>query len=229
MKKYLSLVTPALIGLAVFGLTAHLTARVYVSTTWLSDLFWVIHLIIPLLLMGCAIAAHLIAKGRTAGYLVSYFLNAVGSGCLVGAIYGLRGYVPQIHLLGALLPAALIVAATFLIPLQLKDLAKGITALVLAGLALALAVAGIFVWPFYSMPMGCCFLFSGLFILPFPLAVATLQEDSRQRFRYLSFSGFGTFALVIIVAAFILSDGDILDGLDGFDFSDIGSGKKKGK
>ena len=79
------------------------------------------------------------------------------------------------------------------------------------------------------MPMGCCFLFSGLFILPFPLAVATLQEDSRQRFRYLSFSGFGTFALVIIVAAFILSDGDILDGLDGFDFSDIGSGKKKGK
>ena len=229
MKKYLSLATPALMGLVFFAVTARLTAAAYPQISWLQDAYWLVHLILPLVLMGGALALHLTARGRTPMYLVSYALNAIGSGCVVGAIYGLRNYIPSVHLLAALAPAFLIAAAAFLIPMLSKDLAKGITALVLAGLAFLLAVAGIVVWSLYSMPMGCCFLFSGLFILPFPIVIGTLKEAWAQRFRYLSFSGFGTFFLVILVAAFILSEGDILDGLDGFDFSDIGSGKKKGK
>ena len=67
----------------------------------------------------------------------------------------------------------------------------------------------------------------GLFILPFPIAVGAVQADCSQQFRYLSFSGFGTFILVFLVAAFILSEGEILEGFD------IGEpdafGKKKGK
>ena len=226
MKKFSFSFFPPLVGLLSFGLFARLTASAYQQISWLQDTYWLVHLILPLLLMGGAVALHWPAKGRTPMYLLSYLFNAIGSGCLLGAIYGLRNYVPPVHLLAALVPAFLIGTATFLIYLFSKDLVKGITALMLAGLAFTLAVAGIIIWIFYSMPIGCCFLFSGLFILPFPIAVGAVQEDCSQQFRYLSFSGFGTFILVILVAAFILSEGEILEGFD------IGEpnvlGKKKG-
>ena len=227
MKKFAFSCFPPLVGLLAFGLSARGIAFVYPQLLWLQDAYWLVHLILPLVLMGGAVALHWTAKGRAPMYLLAYLLNAVGSGCLVGAIYGLRDYVPPAALLAALLPAFLIGAGSFLVTLFSKDLARGITAFSLAGLALMLAVAGIFLWIFYSMPIGCCFLFSGLFILPFPLAVCAVQEEGAQPFRYLSFSGFGTFILVLLVAAFILSEGEILEG---FDIGDAdGFRKKKGK
>jgi hypothetical protein len=227
MKKFLFSFCPPLVGLLTFGLFARFIASVYQQISWLRDTYWLVHLILPLLVMGGAVALHWTAKGRTGMYLLSYLCNAIGSGCLLGAIYGLRDYVPHVHLLAALVPAFLIGTATFLIFLFSREPGKGIVAFSLAGLALILVVAGIIIWIFYSMPVGCCFLFSGLFILPFPIAVGAVQADCSQQFRYLSFSGFGTFILVFLVAAFILSEGEILEGFD------IGEpdafGKKKGK
>lgn len=226
-KKFSPLFFPALIGLVIFGLFARLTASVYRLVPWLNDTYWWVHLIIPLVLMGVALALHLTAKGRTAGYLLSYLFNAIGSGCLVGAIYGIRNYIPAPELLIALIPAFLICATACLIPLLPSKFWKELTQIILLVLAIGLVVTGMIVWIFRSMPFGCAFLFSGLFILPFPLVVFDADVEWSQRSCHLSYSGFGAFILVISVAAFILSEGEILDGLDLGDFG--GSGRKKGK
>lgn len=230
MKKYITLFIPSFLGLAVFGVFARLIAEAYPQISWLKDAYWLVHLVLPLVLMGSALALHLTAKGRTAMHLVSYLFNAIGAGCLVGAIYGLRDYIPTAELLPGLIPAAALCAVACLIPLLPNEFWKELVSLALPVLAIGLVIAGIFVWGFRSMPFGCAFLFSGLFVLPFPRSVFHADEEWSDRFRYLSYSGFGAFALVSIVAAFILSDGEILDGLDGIDFGDIGgSGNKKGK
>ena len=103
--------------------------------------------------------------------------------------------------------------------------------MVLLVLAIVLVILGIVLWILKSMPFGCAFLFSGLFILPLPLAMCDVSEEWAECCHHLSYSGFGAFVLVLTVAAFILSDGDILDGLDlSLDGPDFGSsGRKKGK
>ncbi len=230
MKKYLTLAIPSLTGLAIFSLSARLIAAVYPQIFWLKDIYWLVHFIVPLVLMGGALTLHLTAKGRRPMYLLSYLLNTIGSGWLVGAIYGLRDYIPTPELLVGLSPALLLCITSCLILLLPSEFWKEIVSLVLLVLAIGLTISGIFAWKFCSMPLGCTFIFSGLFVLPLPRAVFHADEEWTNRFRCLSSSGFGAFVLVASAAAFILSDGDILDGLDGFDFSDIGgSGKKKGK
>lgn len=231
MKKYLSLGIPSFMGLSIFGLIARLTASVYPQIFWLRDAYWLVHLILPLMLMGGALVLHLTAKGRTPMYLLSYLFNTLGAGCLVGAIYGLRDYIPTPELLIALFPAFLICATACLIPLLPGELRKELVSLILLVLAIALVISGIFVWKFRSMPIGCAFIFSGLFVLPFPRSVFRADEEWSGRFRCLSYSGFGAFVLVISVAAIILSDGDILDGLDiSLDDLDFGGfSRKKGK
>lgn len=230
MKKQLTLAIPSLIGLAIFGLSAWIIAVVYPQISWLRDAYWLVHLILPLVLMGGALTLHLTAKGRTPMYLLSYLLNTIGSGCLIGAIFGLRNYIPTPSLLIGLLPAAFLCCASCMTLLFSKEFQQELTQIILMVLAIGLSIFGIYVWAAHSMPFGCTFLFSALFVVPFPKAVCNAEKEWQRRFHYLSRSGFGAFALVTTVAAFILSDGDILDGLDGFDFSDMGgSGKKKGK
>lgn len=230
-KRFYPLFIPSLIGLSVFGLCSRLTASVYLQVSWLQDTVWWIHLILPLVLMGGALALHLTAKGRPAGYLLSYLCNAIGSGCLLGAIYGLRDYIPTAALASALIPAIVLCAAACLMPRLPGERIREITGFILLALAIALVILGIVLWICKSMPFGCAFLFSGLFILPLPLAMFDVGEEWGECCHHLSYSGFGAFILVLSVAAFILSDGDILDGLDlsldGPEFG--GSGHKKGK
>ena len=229
MKKVVTLFIPSFLGLAVFAVLTGLIAMVYPQITWLKDTYWLVHLVLPLCVMGGALALHLTAKGRAAMYLVAYLLNAIGAGCLVGAIYGLRNYLPTAALLPGLFPAVVLCAAACLIPLLPRDFWKDLVSLVLLVLAIGLVIVGIVVWASRSMPFGCAFLFSGLFVLPFPRSVFHADEEWSDRFRHLSRSGFGAFTLVSIVAAFILSDGEMIDGLDGVDLGDlVGSNKKKG-
>jgi hypothetical protein len=72
--------------------------------------------------------------------------------------------------------------------------------------------------------MGCVLLFSALFLLPLPIGIAKAVDWPPDRFRYLSFAGFGAFFLILLVAAIVLSEGEILDGLD----FDIGGGESAG-
>lgn len=227
-RNVFSLFPLTLLGLGVMSVFAWLLACAYPLWPRLQTAFWAVHLILPLLLMVGAIVVHKCAKGRPAGYLLAYLCNAIGSGCTVGAIWGVRSRIPAPELLAALVPAAVICALSLLILGLRNEKARGAVVTVLTVLALALTVGGGVLWPLHSMPLGCTVLFTGLFILPFPIAVSIAGSEPEQRFRYLSYSGFGALIFIVIAAALILSGGDLLDGLDaGFDF-DFGK-KKKGK
>ena len=90
-------------------------------------------------------------------------------------------------------------------------------------LTLALLGLGIFVWIRHSVLHGSTLVFSSLFFLPFPIGCSSAQEKPERKYRYLSFTGFGAFIVIALVAAIIMSGGEILDGLD------FGGGEGKAK
>ena len=81
-------------------------------------------------------------------------------------------------------------------------------------LAVIQFICGICLWIFHEPVIGCFILFTALYLMPLPIACLVHDE---KKYRYLSFSGFGAFILILFVAALLLTEGEILDGLD-FDF-----------
>lgn len=217
-----------LLGMTAMGLSARIISILFCQAPQINRLYWLLRLLPAIALMVGALVCHLLARQHSAGYLVSYFLNAAGSGCAVSVIFGARAYAPPPELLIVLLPAVLLgVLSVVLINISSKRF-HAVIALVFSIAALILSIAGIFLLR-TSVPAGLGLLFSGLYVLPFPICMAAALHSKDNPFRYLSFSGFGAFTLIILAAAVILSDGDILDELDFSDISGDFPRKKKGK
>lgn len=213
------------LGLLTMSVLAWLLSQLYRLIPGLAGIHWLAQLIPAICLMIGAIVCHKKAKGRTPGYLLSYLVNAAGSGCAIGALLGVAAVIPPAELLAALLPAAglgTLVCLLLLIP------GKGWRSFVILAfviLGLALIGVGIYVWICRDSLAGCTMVFSGLFYLPFPVGCSAAREKPERKYRYLSFTGFGAFILIATVVAFILSEGEILNGLD----LDLGTGGKKKK
>ena len=220
MKKPLSkLLLAYLLGLSVMGLIA-----------WAVGLFaghipldWFPKLIPAFVLMIVAVVCHKKAKGHALGYLFSYFLNAIASGATIGVVLAQCHIAPSPDLALALLPAA---GLGLLVSLLLRIFTKtdGICA-AFTVLTLLMIIISIAIWVGRSALVGSILLFSGLFFLPLSFCLQRAVEKPEREFRYLSFSGFGAFAIIAFVAMVILSEGEILEGA--FDGLDFGSGKGK--
>lgn len=185
-------------------------------------------LIIALFFMIGAVICHKVTKGRTPGYIISYFLNAFGSGCALGALLETKSIFPAPELILVLLPAAAMGIVMCLLLSVFADSRRPAITAISCLLTLALIGIGIYIWICKSPAVGCALLFSGLFFLPFPVGCSSALEKPEQKYRYLSFSGFGAFILIALVVIAILSEGEILDAFD-LDFSGFGKSKKTRK
>ena len=213
------------LGLLIMGLFSWLMSLCFGALPALGEFPLLALLIAVLVFMGIAIVFHWRAKGRTGMYLTAYFLNAAGSGISIGILLGRSGLIPPPAVLLALLPVAALCTVFCLLFALFGKKWSTLLAFVFSVFALALIGFGIYFWIRKDPLIGCAFVFSGLFFLPFPFCIASSAEDSEEKYHYLSYSGFGAFILIAFVVALILSEGEILDGFD-FDFGG-GSRKKK--
>lgn len=215
------------LGLALMGTVAWLVSAMLQKTPALAGLHWGVLLIPAVLCSLCALIVTVCAKKRTAPLLLSYGLNAMGSGLAVGVLMGVKGILPATPLAQGLLPA-LILGLLFWLLLAVIDHWPGIQTLVYVLLSVALVIVGIVIWTNHVPLIGCAMVFSGLFLLPFPIAVNGAMDDPKEMFFYLAISGFAAFIIILIVVLVVLSEGEALDGLDGFDgFGGEGIGRKK--
>ena len=224
-KTYATLPLCFLIGLVIMTGSAWLVAIIYQGFENCADVSWPVHMILPVSLMIGAIISHKAAKGRTFGYLLSYFLNALGSGCTIGALAGVKAIVMSCEVLLALLPIAGFAVVMYLLFRIPGSKWHSVVIGIFPMLSLAYLGFGIYVWIRHSSLYGSAMVFGSLFFLPFPIGCSTAQEKPERKFRHLSFTGFGAFFVVALVAAAIMSSGEILEGLD---FGG-GTGKSKNK
>ncbi len=176
-------------------------------------------------LMLAAIPFHWNGKKWNAGYMVSFLLNSVGSGMSVSALFVAKGMsidLPQLLL--AAIPAAGILLLVYLM-LQIFH-SKGSTVAIATVLNIALTVSLIVLWIIYGYRFYCFAFFCSLISI-FYLCVYGITEEHEERslLRDISFGSFGSFIILTVVVIFILSEGEILDGLEP-DVNLGGRGKK---
>ena len=219
-----------LVGLLVMALSAWLVSLLYSQAAFLAQLHWIAQMLPPLVLMIAALIVLPAAKGRTGGNLLSYFLNASASGWAIGVVLGVASIIPPPEVLVAMVPAALLGLALVFFSRSRSKAWRIATVVTFSLLGLALIGVGIYVWCVHQPLMGCAFVFSGLYFLPLPLGYVKAASKPEKMYRYLAYTGFGAFILIFLVVLFILSEGEILDGLD-FDFGggESAGAKKKNK
>lgn len=215
-----------LAGLLVMALSAWLVSMLYGQAVFLAQLHWIAQMLPPLVLMIAALVVLPAAKGRTGGNLLSYFLNASASGWAIGVVLGVASIIPPPEVLVAMVPAALLGLALAFLSRSSSKAWRIATVVTFSLLGLALIGVGIYVWCVHQPLMGCAFVFSGLYYLPLPLGYIKAASNPEKMYRCLAYTGFGAFILIFLVVMFILSEGEILDGLD-LDFGGEGAKKKK--
>ena len=218
-----------IVGLLFMGITAYLVPQMFDVAPYAAELHWFAQLIPALLFMLSAVAAHLLSRRRASwAYILGYLMNAIGSGWAIGVLMGVKDIQPAPELFSSLLPAAIMgIVYCALIGKKENNWQKSVS-IAFFVLCAMLLVSGIVIWICRVPVVGCTFLFSALFLLPFPIAVGVAldtPDEANEIYRHLSFSGFGAFFLILFVVVLILSEGEILEGAD----LDLGSGGKKRK
>lgn len=201
------------LGLALMGAVAWLVSILLQEVPVLADLHWAVLLIPAGIFSVCALIAVPWSK------LLSYGLNAIGSGWAVGVLMGVKAILPTTTLLVALLPALAIGILCWII-LAAIDYWPGILTLLFVLLSVALLIFGIVIWVRHTPLVGCTMVFSALFLLPYCIAVNAAMDHPKEMLSYLCISGFGAFIVILIAVLIVLSEGDGMDGLfDGLDIS----------
>lgn len=177
---------------------------------------------IPLMLL--AIPFHVLGNEKKIGYLISFLLNSVGNGFSASAYYLQRNV--SVNLTSALMAAipacGVLLLAFLLLQIFWKKKVAIITAVVIESMLLAAAVVFWIIWDagFFSFGFFC------LLIALFYLCVLAflLKKNDSVVLQNISFGSFGAFLALTIVVLIILSEGEILDGID-LDLR--GTGKRK--
>lgn len=209
------------LGLILMGAVAWLISTILPTVPVLGKLHWGILLIPAVLCSVGALIASIRAKERTGLLLLSYGLNALGSGLAVGVLMGVKGILPATTLVYGLLPALVIGILCWVI-LAAVDHWPGLLTLIFVLLSVASLIFGIVIWTRHVPLIGCAMVFSALFLLPYPIAVNAAMDNPKEMFSYLSLSGFGAFAIIFFVVLVVLTDGDGLEAL--FDALEVGGG-----
>lgn len=180
-------------------------------------------------LMVLAIPFHLQGKKRKWMYIISFLMNSVANGFSVSAYYTVKNIDLSIHgVLFAAIPAVGILLLVYLM-LQTFNKTKKVTVtvacLVNGAVTVALTVFWIMHgWTIFSFGFFCSMI-SFFYLCVFGI---TVNHDERSVLRDISFGSFGSFIIITVVVIFILSEGEILEGVvDGFDAGGEKKSKKK--
>ena len=228
MKRHPILYLPCyLVNLCIMAFTAWTAPGLLKCLPTLAINLQTVGIAMAVLFCLLAILSHSLSKRRTPGYLLSYTLNALGSGLCVGTVLSdyelspLWNQLPTAILPGMLL--GILICLGCLLP-------KGNPLKTYLGCIFALTVVqsicGIVLWFCGDCVIGSFLLFSGLYVMLLPIACMTAGENPKDCYRLLSFSGFGAFILILLVALLLLSEGELLEELD---FGGGESTKKKKK
>lgn len=199
-----------LLGLLVMWLSACGVIFLLAARPALLNAHWGIWLAVTLLFPVLALVAHLKAEDVHALYLLSYFLNALGAGCTFGIVMGYLEMEVSAELALALLLSMLPAVAMMLIVCLTYAFLRWdkLIAITFTFLGMVASVIG-------AIHLGPGAFFAFLLFLPMPLACAKALGKPRKVIRYLSFSGFGAYLIVMVAGIMILTE----DGPDGiFDF-----------
>ena len=183
-------------------------------------------LVVGAALMLLAIWPHCAGKRFHVGYLISFLLNSIANGFSVSAYYLVKNIGLELdEMVIAVLSAAGIMVLIYLM-LQRFQLKKTTAVLVASVINVLITVVFMVLW--ISNGAGVfSFGFFGSLISLFYLCVfgIAIGRDERPVLRDVSFGSFGAFVILLVVVIFVLSEGELLDGVD----LDLGSGKKKKK
>ena len=187
-------------------------------------------LLIGAILMVLAVPTHIFAKKHNSLHILSYALNTIGSGFAVSAYYLEKQLtvIPENLFLPMLIPA-IVSLVTYLLVRLFPKIKKFVLAISTIGtIAMLIAFAVLWIkngYEFYSFAF-----FNSVFTLFYVVVDAvTVGEIDRLVIRDVSFGSFGIFLVIAFVVIFIISEGEILDGLfEGvFDFGTTGETKAK--
>lgn len=188
-------------------------------------------LIIGAVLMVLAVPSHIFAKKHKILYALSFVLNTVGSGFAASAYYLEKQYavVPESLFLPMLIPTTVSLVTYLLVRLFPKGRKFILSIATLCSIAMLIAFAVLWIkngYEYYSFAF-----FNTVFTLFYIVTDAvTISEADRNVIRDISFGSFGIFLVIAMVVLFIISEGEILEGLfEGvFDFG-TSDGTKKTK
>lgn len=171
-------------------------------------------LIVGAVLMVLAVPVHIFAKKHKPLYILSYALNTIGSGFVVSAYYLEKelNVIPESLFLPMLIPA-LVSLVTYLLIRLFPKIKKFVLAVSTIGtIAMLIAFAVLWIkngYDFYSFAF-----FNAVFTLFYVVVDAvTTGEYDRLVIRDISFGSFGIFLVIALVVLFIISEGEILDGV----------------
>lgn len=208
----------ALLSLVLFACSAMLACSF--MTKWYG-------IIAGAVLMLSAIPFHCIGKKAKWGYIVSFLLNSIANGFSLSAVYIKNGYEPKLSsMLSAIIPSAVILLLACLV-LYFFGKSKKV-AVTLACIAdVAMMAVYIAQWITKDNDVFSSFAFFCLLITFFYLCVFgfAVNNDRRNTLRFISFGSFGAFIVLTFVVIFIVSEGDVLDGVEILADPDV-SGKK---
>lgn len=204
------------LGLLVMWMAGSGVMLLLAARPSLLDVHWGVWLAVTLLFSVLALVAHIKAKNFRALYLLSYVLNTLGAGCTFGIVMSYLELEATWPLLLALLLSMLPAVGMMLVVCLVYSFLRRdrITAIVFTILGLVAVVAG-------ALTLGLGAAFAFLFFLPMPLACAKVLGKPWNVDRYLSFSGFGAYLVVMVAAIVILTEAD-LDGIFDILFDGVG-------
>lgn len=188
-------------------------------------------LIIGAVLMMLAVPSHIFGKKNKILYVLSYILNTVGSGFAASAYYLEKEHsvIPESLFLPMLIPTAVSFIAYLLVRLFSKTRKFVLSIATLGTIAMLIAFAVLWIkngYEYYSFAF-----FNTVFTLFYVVTDAvTISEADRNVIRDISFGSFGIFLVIAMVVLFIITEGEILEGVfEGvFDFG-TSDGTKKSK
>lgn len=184
------------------------------------------------IIFGCAviltaIIPHRLGKKNSAMYLLSISMNAIGTGLAVSAYYIVKEKPVSVTIL-LIMPVIAVLAYALVNLLASVFTHKKLVLSVFGVIFLALLVLFVVLWIKDGSFIASFGFFNTLFLIMF-LAVSslTLGNPERVALRDLSFGAFGTFVIATLLVIAILSEGDVVDGIDIADVT--GKNKKDAK
>lgn len=182
-------------------------------------------LVIGVILMLVAIPLHCLGNKTEVGYIFSFLVNSVANGFSLSAYYCSKNIALNFTDMfkSCVMPLILLLVANFLL-LLFPEKKMYICAPAVA-IGCIMLIAFMVSW----IKQGTLFFSLGFFTMLLSLfyhcVVWVTANNRRPVLKDISFGSFGAFIIISFVVVFILTEGDIIDGLD----LDIGGEGKSNK
>ena len=209
--------------LIVYGMTLALFFLFFISIILSGTYFPGEGIVLGVITLVCSIILHWVGKTKTIGYIGAFVFNAIGSGCFVSMYYDAHPPIPEnkTMLLSALVPFG-ILTLTCLALLICEKIKSVVIAVAVVVHAVFLLISLVYWAQGDTQYYGLQFFLHILSLYTLGVLGVTVGEE-RSVWRDLSLGSFGSFLIIAAIVILILSEGEILEGLD------IGGSGRKSK